>query len=82
MRANIVRIGNSRGLRIPKALLEVCGIKDAVELTVEGGKLIVAPAHHPREGWAEEARLAHELGEDVLIDPETPTKFDLTEWEW
>src|SRR5207244_7063310 len=39
VRANIVRIGNSRGLRIPRALLDQCGIGDAVDLTVEDGRL-------------------------------------------
>ena len=82
MRANIVRIGNSRGLRIPKALLEVTGIKDTVELTVDGDRLVIQPWHHPREGWAEEAKLMHELGEDVLLDPDFSTDFDETEWEW
>lgn len=50
VRAKIVRIGNSRGLRIPKALLEACGIRDAVELSVEEGRLIVRPARGVREG--------------------------------
>ena len=30
MRVEIIRIGNSKGLRIPKAVLEQCGIKTAV----------------------------------------------------
>lgn len=82
MRANIVRIGNSRGLRIPKALLEQVGIQDSVELTVEDGRLVIQPVRHPREGWAEEARRARELGEDILIDPETFGEFDHAEWQW
>jgi antitoxin MazE len=82
MRANIVRIGNSRGLRIPKTLLEQCGIRDAVELSVEDGRLTVRPVHAVREGWAEAARAMAERGEDRLLDPETPTAFDETEWEW
>lgn len=82
MRASIVRIGNSRGLRIPKALLEASGIRDTVDLSIEDGRLIVRPVPSVREGWAEAAQAMAERGEDRLLDPETPTTFDQTEWEW
>ncbi|MBI4493487.1 MAG: AbrB/MazE/SpoVT family DNA-binding domain-containing protein [Chloroflexi bacterium] len=82
MRASIVRIGNSRGLRIPRTLLEECGIRDTVELSVENGRLIVQPVRSVREGWAQAAHAMAERGEDRLLDPETPTDFDETEWEW
>lgn len=82
MRAAIIRIGNSRGLRIPKALIEECGIRDTVDLRVEDGRLIVQPLRDLREGWADAARAMAERGDDRLLDPETPTTFDDTEWEW
>lgn len=82
MRANIVRIGNSRGLRIPKTVLEACGIQDAVELTVEEGRLVIEPVRSVREGWAEAARGMAERREDHMLDPELPTAFDENEWEW
>jgi antitoxin MazE len=82
MRASIVRIGNSRGLRIPKALLEASGIRETVDLSVEDGRLIVRPVRSVREGWAEAARAMADRGDDRLLDPETPTTFDDTEWEW
>ncbi|MBM2810633.1 MAG: SpoVT/AbrB protein [Chloroflexi bacterium] len=82
MRARIVQIGNSRGLRIPKTLLEECGITESVDLTVDKGRLIVEPVRNPREGWAEAARLMADRGEDHLLDAETPTDFDETEWKW
>ena len=82
MRVNVVRIGNSRGLRIPKAILEQCGIGDAVDLAVEEGHLVVRPLRRPREGWAEAARTMSSRGDDELLDPQTPTVFDDTEWKW
>lgn len=82
MRASIVRIGNSRGLRIPKPLLEACGIGDAVDLSVEEGRLIVQAARQVREGWAKASQAMAERSEDVLLDPETPAAFDEAEWEW
>src|SRR5207237_6225922 len=82
VRASIVRIGNSRGLRIPKALLEQCGIGDAVDLTVEDGRLVVRPLGTARTGWAEAAAEMAAHGDDQLLDPEIPTTFDDTEWSW
>ena len=84
MRLAIVRIGNSRGLRIPKALLEAAGIEEQVDLTVEDHRLVVTPVttRHPREGWAEAFAAMAAAGDDALLDPETPTEFDDTEWAW
>ena len=82
MRAKIVQIGNSRGLRVPKALLEASGIRDAVELSVEDGRLVVQPVRGVREGWADAAQAMAEREEDRLLDAETSTMFDETEWEW
>jgi antitoxin MazE len=82
MRVNVVRIGNSRGVRIPKALLEQCGVGDAVDLTVEEGRLVLRPLQRARAGWAEAAGAMAARGDDRLIDPETPTTFDADEWEW
>lgn len=82
MRAKIVRIGNSQGLRIPKVLLEACGIGRAVDLSVEEGRLVVRPVRSVREGWAEAAHAMAGRGEDQLLDPETATAFDESKWEW
>jgi len=53
MRARIVRIGNSRGIRIPKAVIDECGLGDIVELSVEDGSVVIRPAELPRQGWDE-----------------------------
>lgn len=87
MRANIVKIGNSRGVRIPKPLLDQLGIGDAVELTIEGEKLVVTPIKkHPRDGWAEalEAAIA-EHGDDAADFADWDALDDeavLDEWTW
>ena len=82
MRANVVRIGNSRGVRIPKALLEQCGIVDAVDITIDDRRLVLSPIGRPREGWAEAAGAAAVRGDDRLLEPATTTAFDAAEWEW
>ncbi len=71
VRTNIVRIGNSRGVRIPKALLEDCGLGRTVELEVENGRLVIRPVHHARAGWDEAFRQMGERGDDELLDRES-----------
>ena len=82
MRVKVVRIGNSQGVRIPKGILDSCGIRDQVELSVEEGRLIMEPLRQVRQGWAEAAELMASRGHDGLLDPETSTEFDETNWEW
>ena len=82
MKARIVRVGNSRGVRLPKALLDQAGLPEEVELVAEPGRIVIAAATGPRAGWAEAARAMAEHGDDALLDPPTPTAFDDAEWRW
>jgi antitoxin MazE len=78
----IVRIGNSRGIRVPKLLLDQADLPDEVELRAEPGRLVVSGAKRPREGWATAARTMRARGDDALLDASTPTRFDRTSWKW
>jgi len=51
MKTTLRRVGNSTGLIIPSAMLAECGLQRDIELTVENGRLIIAPAQPPRAGW-------------------------------
>ena len=82
MKAKIIQIGNSKGLRIPKPMLAQAGLKDEVEIRVEGNHLIVESATAPRAGWRAAFEEMAVRGEDHLLDSPTPTEWDLTEWEW
>lgn len=82
MKARIVRIGNSRGVRIPKPLLEQAGLPKEVEIHAGRGRIVIEAAAKPRAGWAEAAKLLRERGEDGLLDEPTPTRFDSEEWDW
>jgi antitoxin MazE len=84
MKTRLVKIGNSRGIRLPKAIIEQAGLDEEVELKVESNRLVIRAAKNPRAGWDEECRRMHECGDDVLIDGPQPslTKFDEEEWEW
>ena len=81
-KTRIVRIGNSRGIRVPKLLLDQANLPEEVELRAEPGRLVVTAAIHPRAGWAAKARSMHKRGDDILLDDATPTRFDETDWRW
>ena len=82
MKARLVRIGNSRGIRLPKPLIIQAGLTDEVELRVQEGAIVIECTKRPRAGWSEAAKEARQNGEDFLLDPPTATHFDEKEWEW
>jgi antitoxin MazE len=81
MKTRLVRIGNSRGVRIPKPLIEEAGLAEEVELRVRDGAIVIASAAGVRAGWAEAAQELHERGEDEHVILPVPTRFE-EEWEW
>jgi antitoxin MazE len=84
MKTNLVRIGNSRGIRIPKTLLEQCRLTDTVELEVQQDQLVVRSVAQPRRGWEAAFRRMKQEGDDTLLDQEhlPATEWEKTEWEW
>ena len=81
-KTRIVRIGNSRGIRVPKILLDQAQLPDEVELHAEPGRLVVKGTRRPRTGWADAARAMSKERHDYLLDEPTATHFDREEWEW
>jgi antitoxin MazE len=82
VRSKIVKIGNSRGIRIPRTLLEQAGLTDEVELMVDGDRLIIHSAQTARQDWgAQFARMA-EQGDDAMINETISNEWDEQEWEW
>lgn len=84
MRTRLVRIGNSRGIRIPKLLLEESGLDGEVEIVVEGNALLVTPARAPRAGWGDSFDAMARRGDDALLDADAGrmSGWDDEEWEW
>jgi antitoxin MazE len=84
MRTRIVKIGNSQGIRIPKALLDQTGLSGDVEIQAQGGSLVVVAAHQPRAGWDEAFRHMALQDDDRLLDGDIATteSFDAEDWEW
>ena len=81
-KTRIVRIGNSRGIRIPKMLLDEAELPDEVELHAEPGRLVVEAVRQARKGWAAAAQRMRAGSDDRLLDEPTATRFDRKEWEW
>jgi antitoxin MazE len=84
MVTKIIPIGNSRGIRIPKAMLDHCGFGDEVDLQAKKGALILRPLNVTRAGWAAAFSGMATDRDDLLVHEDTPTatKFDAEEWEW
>lgn len=79
MKARLVRIGNSRGIRLAKPVLEQAGLDDEVEIRVEQGAVIITAAVSPRAGWAEAAA---RYGPALLLDAPSSTRFEDEDWAW
>ena len=80
MLVSVIRIGNSKGIRFPKVILERLGIKDKVDMEVTDKGIILSPvAEIPRKGWEEAFCRMHENNEDILEDVPSGEDF---EWEW
>ena len=84
MRTKIVRIGNSQGVRLPKALLEQSGLGEEVELEVAGDQIVIRPLRQPRDGWGDAFSRMAAAGDDALLDGDLQglTSFDEDEWSW
>ena len=83
MKVKLVRIGNSRGIRIPKAILEQCGLREAAELRVEKDRLVIAREQRPRQGWEEAFLAAGPSSKDELLLEALPSSvFDREDWRW
>jgi len=84
MRASIVRIGNSQGIRIPKVVLEQTHLKGEVELEIRDQQILIRAVRKPRQDWGRKFRLMAEKGDDRLLDSDVvgQTSWDEEEWEW
>lgn len=83
MKARIIPIGNSQGIRIPKPVLEQSGLGEEVEIEVQPGEIVIRAGNRPRQGWDEAFRAMAEAGDDEILDGDhSTTKWDQEEWEW
>ena len=84
MKASIVKIGNSQGIRIPRLLLRQLQLAGEVELTVKHNQLVIKPSQRPRQSWDEQFRKMAERQDDRLLDEDAVslTQWDQDQWQW
>jgi len=85
MKAKIIKIGNSRGIRIPKVILHQIGINDEVNLQVERDRIILRPIRDRRSGWRDSFREMALHSDDQLLDGSDAieqSSWDADEWVW
>ena len=80
MEASIIKIGNSKGLRLSKTILEKYNIKDKVELILEKGQIIIKPITSPRKNWEKEFKKMNKNGDDKLLMNDVFEDENLEEW--
>lgn len=82
MKAQIIQIGNSQGIRIPKLMLEEARISNEVELRLQPDGILIRSASQPRSGWNDAFRELSENDDNELIEAPETTDFDKKEWKW
>ena len=82
MKSQIIQIGNSQGIRLPKILLEESGISGDVDLELHPDGILIRNLKKPREGWDEAFRSMAENEDDELLEGHIASGFERKEWQW
>jgi len=82
MQTHVIRIGNSKGIRIPAHILQQCEIEDLINMEVVDGKIVLSPLGKPRQGWDEQFRLMHKNGDDKLLIGDSLEAGEEDDWTW
>jgi len=82
IRSRVIRIGNSRGIRIPKVWLEQLGLNDEVEMAIRQDGLLIRRPSKPRQGWADAFQAMGAHKDDQFLDQPFANRWDSEEWEW
>jgi antitoxin MazE len=81
MEVSVVKIGNSRGIRFSKTILERYNIRDSVNLILEKGHIIIKPVTRPRKGWEKAFKEMHDNQDDRLLMPDIFDDEISEEWK-
>ena len=81
MEISVIKIGNSKGIRFSKTIIERYNIRDTVDLILEKGQIIIKPLSKPRKGWEKAFEQMHASGDDKLIMPDIFEDENLEEWK-
>ena len=81
MKAQIIKIGNSHGIRIPKSVLEETRMSGEVELEVTPEGILIRNLKKPRSDWDAAFRALNERDDDVTL-ARPATRFEQKDWQW
>ena len=81
MEVTVIKIGNSRGIRLSKTLLERYNIRDTVDLILEKGQIIIKPLSRPRKGWDKAFMEMNANGDDKLFINDIFEDENFEEWK-
>jgi antitoxin MazE len=81
MEVSVIKIGNSKGIRLSKALLDKYNIQDTVEVILEKGQIVIKPLSRPRKGWEKAFKKMAENGDDRLLINDVFDDENLEEWK-
>ncbi|MBS1589021.1 MAG: AbrB/MazE/SpoVT family DNA-binding domain-containing protein [Bacteroidetes bacterium] len=81
MQVQVINIGNSKGIRLSKAILEQYNISDTLELILEKGRIILKPKSVPRKGWEKSFKKMHKNGDDNLLIDDIFEDEAFEEWK-
>ena len=82
MKTQIIQIGNSQGIRIPKVLLADSRITGEVDLELHPDGILIRNAQKPRAAWDEAFKAMAENEDDEILDGHSSTVFEKKEWQW
>lgn len=84
IKVKIIRIGNSKGIRLSKSLLEQYNMKDEVLLEAKKDSIVIRPVGNPRANWEKSFEKMRIRGDDVLLDEgaELASEWDQEDWQW
>lgn len=82
MKAQIIQIGNSQGIRIPKVLLEETGISGEVELETSPDGILIRNIKKPRGDWDAIFKKLADSDDDQAVDRQLSGEFEKKEWQW
>ncbi len=82
MKSQIIQIGNSQGIRLPKVLLEESRITGDVDLELHPDGILIRNSQKPRAGWDEQFKAMAENEDDEMLDSDVANEFDKKEWQW
>ncbi len=80
VQTKLVRVGNSRGVRIPATLLQLAGLTEEVELEAQDHQIVIRSLRRPRQGWTEAFQAMAEAGDDRLLEGDYLGPVD--DWQW